>query len=379
MGQSIKQYINLPDTVIVYHMRWLVGVTIIILVWYNLGLSLAQERSVVPPVPVPTVGEQGNLPDLSTNAPPIPPFRNNFLLPPAGGDARPIGVPRPPSSSLNNSDAPETTDNTQNERGANSAQFARGVESFAAGIRNQLNDGQDFTGTNFDRLEWKDSLMFPEGRVDQLYDVLREGLTFLPEEGVEEIEQTVEVVLPKVAPAFYLNSVLYYKPDSWTIWLNYMRIRAGATFPKLEISEVREDKVIFIWETENLDLISPNWKDKLKWVEDPKMQERLGEWEYCSKDWNIFVDSTQRKVRFILGANQTFVSRQMRIVEGERKSTFLDLQPSEGAFVEAANNVLINGISAPSNNSQLSIPQSAPNVPAGQDRPINPQLLQRGP
>lgn len=178
-------------------------------------------------------------------------------------------------------------------------------------------DPNVFNGTNFEKLNWPNSLMFPPEKLQVLYNVAK-GLT---DQSVDAI--FVEVKVPRVAPAFFLNSVLYNTADNWTIWLNSRRIRADATFPELEISKVHRDSVEFIWETDQLDFISPDWEKKVIPIELEEGEE-VPRFTYLSKDGLIAVDRSRRFVRFRLGPQQTFVSRRMEIREGFVKSSFFE-------------------------------------------------------
>ncbi len=175
-----------------------------------------------------------------------------------------------------------------------------------------------FNGSNFEALPWQGSVMFRDEDLTALYEAVKKQLPFSASQG----EVGIEVVTPSVAPAFYLNSVLYNSPKNWTIWLNNRRIRAGAKFPKLEISRIKADKVEFIWETADIDFISPGWAEKVPSIP-TKQRKAYGKWAYKSPAGDIFVDETKQFVRFILSPHQTFVSRTMRIAEGRHKSTFL--------------------------------------------------------
>lgn len=185
-----------------------------------------------------------------------------------------------------------------------------------------------FDGEDFSKLSFPQSLMFSEPELKRLYDAVK-GIAPPGEQGGPVM---VEVKTPKVAPAFYLNSVLYESPTNWTIWLNARRIRRGAKFPELEIAGVREDRVEFIWQTDSLDFISPDWDKKIVPIP-PRPGASLGRWAYVSQGGNIFVDQSRRYVRFFLGPHQTFVSRTMELVEGKVNSTFFDIirqQPAQG-------------------------------------------------
>lgn len=247
------------------------------------------------------------------------------------------------------------------------------VQQRISNLRQQ--DPNVFNGTNFDKLNWRNSLMFPPEKLQVLYNVAK-GLT---DQAVGAV--FVEVKVPRIAPAFFLNSVLYNKPDNWTIWLNSRRIRADATFPELEISKVHRDSVEFIWETDQLDFISPDWEKKIIAIELEEGEE-VPRFTYLSKDGLIAVDRSRRFVRFKLGPQQTFVSRKMEIREGFVKSTFFETVervavPAAGAGTNA---ISIQGAAIPGMPAPTTVPASGiivPNIPqapasAQGVNPLNP-------
>ena len=223
-------------------------------------------------------------------------------------------------------------------------------------VFNLTQNSSQFNGSNFEVLKWKNSLMFPPDSLNQLYNAAK-GLT---DQSVGAL--LVEVKVPRVAPAFFLNSVLYNTPQNWTIWLNSRRIRSGAKFPELEISKVDGDAVEFIWQTEQLDFISPEWEKKVMPI-DLKPGEVVPRFTYQSKDGLIAVDRSRRFVRFTLGPHQTFISKSMRIVEGFVRST----------VVQTTNQVAMpapGGSAPPSIQIQNPAPVSAP-APATSPAPIS--------
>lgn len=250
-----------------------------------------------------------------------------------------------------------------------------GVQQTISNLRQQ--DPNVFNGTNFDKLNWRNSMMFPPEKLQVLYNVAK-GLT---DQSVGAV--FVEVKVPRVAPAFFLNSVLYNTADNWTIWLNSRRIRADATFPELEITKVYRDSVEFIWETDQLDFISPDWEKVVPAIELQEGEE-VPRFTYISKDGLVAVDRSRRFVRFTLGPQQTFVSRKMEIREGFVKSSFFETVervavPAAGAgsnVISIQNPPAISGLPAAAGAPQAtipvpSIPQAPPPAAAGIN-PLNP-------
>ncbi len=183
--------------------------------------------------------------------------------------------------------------------------------------------GGNFSGQNFSDLPWQNSLMFDETQLDQLYNAMvgfapskdsegkpisagsaqsqdrvtvdangqvfdtagnliatiNENNILIDLEGkmigrVEDDKRIVDndgnymgrdtriitKVYPSVAPAFYLNSVMFYIPKNWTLWLNHRRIRVGTEMNGLTVVNIHKDFVDMLWKPADLDFIAPDWK-----------------------------------------------------------------------------------------------------------------------
>ena len=305
--------------------------------------ALSEEYKLQPVVTVPSSSSKNLPPELPVSVPAVP------VVPPSTPNPPPVQpsfAPTPNTPSTLDTATDKVLDLIQNPEqiGKTIGQVPQMIpEQFQRAkdrVTNGPSDPSIFTGKNFEVLKWHNSLMFPANQLKQLYDVAK-GLT---DQSVGAV--VVEVKVPHVAPAFFVNSVLYNTPDNWTIWLNSRRIRSGSKFPELEISKVDRDAVEFIWETELLDAISPDWEKKVMPLE-LKPGEPVPRFVYQSKDGLIAVDKSRRFVRFIIGPHQTFVSKEMKIVEGFVKSTIfqtvnhvtsqpagspqIQIQPSTGA------------------------------------------------
>lgn len=185
----------------------------------------------------------------------------------------------------------------------------------------------EFNGTNFDRLQWNNSLMFEDESLKPLYDILatpeKKEQEFQPKVSVNEKGQVFDLqgtllgtitaqgvflglngeplgrvdnsgyivdnqgvrigidtravpAIPTIAPAFYLNSTLFYTPDNWTIWVNHRRIRKGTVLNGLTITHVQKDFVDYLWEPADLEIISPQWRDKMIPLTSSRISRQLG-------------------------------------------------------------------------------------------------------
>ncbi len=165
--------------------------------------------------------------------------------------------------------------------------------------------------------------------------------------------------LPKTAPAFFLNTVLHFSSNSWVIWVNSRKYRnTQKNNGEFEILEVNKDKTSMKWNAIDLDFVSPGWQSKLKPIAgasvttsvntepvvkqtpapaDPNLKSSAGDQPlqttapkqetqilqsfYESEAGDILVDKGNNTITFTLRPNQSFVSREMKIVEGFAKST----------------------------------------------------------
>ncbi len=225
-------------------------------------------------------------------------------------------------------------------------------------------DKHAFTGKNFDALPWKSSIMFKRDKLDKLYksmmfrdqpyvadtndSAVTTGSTgTIGSSGKSDSSGNLEAIsgeMRSVTVGYALNSVMFYNPESWTLWLNSNRVRKGHPLSKefegIEIREVRQDAVEFLWFYRNLDVISPGWNQKLAYIGDDADHEGEGfhaaddeyEWEHQSDDGTIMIDSKNGVLLFRLGINQTFRAVQMDIVEG-----IVDIPP---LVLDAANQVV---------------------------------------
>lgn len=122
--------------------------------------------------------------------------------------------------------------------------------------------------------------------------------------GIDGIDQQAEANRrkPRDAPSLYLNSVMYKSPREWTIWVNGQRYTRKQPPENYRIVRVDEKKVEFMWQTDDLDFVSPGWR----------MAGIRAE--------NIRIDEASGEVFFTLYPNQSFVARAMEVIEGKAMS-----------------------------------------------------------
>lgn len=151
------------------------------------------------------------------------------------------------------------------------------------------------------------------------------------EDGTADQDEQSQVELPTEAPAFYLRSILYFSPDNWTIWLNNEKISSNSEYiGELSIIKVTGNEVVFLWKDTQLDSIYPGWDSKFT---------HLGDNRFVSNNKNMVIDLASGDVSFILGPNQSLVTKNMQIVEGQVEASPInggnsDVQPDEDIAAE---------------------------------------------
>jgi hypothetical protein len=175
-------------------------------------------------------------------------------------------------------------------------------------------------------VEWKGSLMFDEKSIKLLNDAMESFLTGKPLElpavvtpeasaaaAAAALAAKEQAAQPTVLPVFYLNSIVYFSPSNWSIWLNNTKISPvkKPQIPELKIVNITDRQVFFTWSVKNLDRISPNWMDKLKEDSDG---------DFSNSDNTIKVSAEKDSVGFALGPNQSFSVQAMEIMEGKTQA-----------------------------------------------------------
>lgn len=193
---------------------------------------------------------------------------------------------------------------------------------------------------------WKGSLMFPITDIRRLEEVMEayeasiankdHDDDFLKnliesintETPLEEGENIPQVVLPSIAPSFYLSSIVYVSDNEWAVWIDgekFTHNRDKNIDKNLTITSVNKTSVELEWETKHIDHISPNWKHV--------MEETEQAISIVSKNGNIVrsgeqVESTQI-IYFTLHPNQTFVTNAMEIMEGKVEHVIIRVEEPE--------------------------------------------------
>lgn len=157
--------------------------------------------------------------------------------------------------------------------------------------------------------------------VDKVADAGAKNNTLVITDTSQDNYQTREVD----SPTFFLKTVIFPEDGSWTLWYNSEKVRkeqvSSQDNPRIE--KVYNDKVVFLYKTEGLAQLSPNYTSILKPVEAGSKYSKEGgfAWDFVSDKGDILFDSTQGFVRFKIGVNQTFSLYDAKIFEGYKAPT----------------------------------------------------------
>jgi len=160
---------------------------------------------------------------------------------------------------------------------------------------------------------WSGSIMFSitdNRRVHELLNskkAVKEKKQNTDEKDIEKLMETISIKsedlakLPKEAPAFHLNSILYVAQDDWIIWINGKKISINDKDSFVKVKKVTKNHAVLYWESEYFIYINKKW-------------------DSASGD-NIEIDKKNHRVYFTLYPNQTFVTKTMEVVEGKKAGT----------------------------------------------------------
>lgn len=196
------------------------------------------------------------------------------------------------------------------------------------------NKYQPFNGKNINTLN-KDSysLFYDNEELFMLYNAILSNKfiaeDFSDEEATEVVEgnETSQNFTGKnsntktfTSPSFYLAIILYPNDNNWTVWLNKKKYRKemGLDSEQLEVVDVGETSMLLEYQTNKLDIISPEFRANLEPLsnDDPLVKEENSGWDYASKKRDIILDSTRGIFKFKLGINQSFSVYDAQITEG---------------------------------------------------------------
>lgn len=203
-------------------------------------------------------------------------------------------------------------------------------------------------------LSGKKSLMYTSQELLSLYETLAtldditvaitapDGTSIIPLEEDDTIDEMTEI---PPARDFYLNSILYYNPTSWSIWLNGEKATSNAPAENPRIEKVDKHTVRLFWQNLNMHQNMSDWTNQMQHIEgtipfslsayeeehelltpsekDIVRQQKIEnftqgnfEWNYQHPQQDILIDSNNCIIAFTLKTHQTFTSQHLAVVEG---------------------------------------------------------------
>lgn len=141
----------------------------------------------------------------------------------------------------------------------------------------------------------------------------------------------------KSSRSFFLDSILYYNQDHWTVWVNGNKLSSDVPSSGLEVAAIDKLTATLKWTTPSLEKVSPDWKRKLIYVNESK---------FTSLDNRIIVEvgsANSAIVTFNLAPNQLFEVYEMKIIEGApppapKENTVKNITGGKTATKPKANN-----------------------------------------
>ncbi len=114
---------------------------------------------------------------------------------------------------------------------------------------------EDKTAKSYKKIEYilkdSDSLFFREEQIERLNlvkDAVSAGIE-VQANFDDEIESKQEQIAKVNVINFYLNSILYYSKDNWSIWINGSKINKESSNTDLELLTIDSKNVKFKWTT----------------------------------------------------------------------------------------------------------------------------------
>jgi len=159
------------------------------------------------------------------------------------------------------------------------------------------------------------SLMFDDeqyGNIENAIEAMRNNQAFVPQ-GIELTKQSdeeakiqaeelknVEASEENAKSYIYLSSIMFFSPQSWSLWINETKYMASTNKEENELffKDLSQDKIMVVWK-----LSISKWK-----ILSGKKSE-----EYAPK----INSANQVEVEFSLKPNQTFILSSNKVVDGK--------------------------------------------------------------
>lgn len=184
--------------------------------------------------------------------------------------------------------------------------------------------------------EWNTSIMFSTTLMYKLRQVVlayEQNKEYLTPEVTEEntdiddiLSDNSKKIEGPLFPAFYLASIVYYKPDDWAVWVNGKRISHydNNEMSDIYVKSVNEKTAHIVWRPMKMDKMATKWEQALY----KRYTQKNGE--------SIAIDDTKGTIGFTLKPNQSFDSRGLKVIEG--KKTYAQIE-QEAAMAEGMDQI----------------------------------------
>jgi len=160
-------------------------------------------------------------------------------------------------------------------------------------------------------------------------DLLNDVMSQLPNgDGVTKPAEEIKPNFPK----FYLGSILYFKSNHWSIWLNGKRFNKNEETAEenLTVASISKRKVTLVWKPKAFPELQKKWEEhQLRLAETPKLAGNNA----------VVFDNEKQEVRFTLMPGQAFHAELMEVHEGstlaetKKKTTPVSLEAGAAASV----------------------------------------------
>ncbi len=145
-------------------------------------------------------------------------------------------------------------------------------------------------------------------------DLLAELLRAAQEGNEESASQE-----PEILPNFYLNSLIYEKPNQWTLWINRQRLSAGKPQNDklgITVKSVDNERVTIAWQPDNMVMAYQRWQQYQEGSENRRNRHRE------AQHANVQLNEEEGVFTVSLRPNQTFAAESMQVLEGRYQLDF---------------------------------------------------------
>lgn len=146
-----------------------------------------------------------------------------------------------------------------------------------------------------------------EGKVPEDPETAEKG-DFL-DELTQDVEPDVQAA-EQALPVFYLGSIVYRGPEEWSVWVNGERISNVENIQSLRVNTISRERAEFMWKLENV----AQGEAIRRSMEANKNTAVTDHREAEEEDYDLNVE--EGVLRFSLRPNQTFLVKEMKIIEG---------------------------------------------------------------